>query len=240
MTVEADVNQFETALVNLVANARDAMDGQGELRIGVSEGRFEGARSGEAAVLISVSDTGCGIAADQIEKIFEPFFTTKQIGQGTGLGLSQVYGFAKQSGGLVTVTSAPGAGAQFTLILPRSAKPLPAETAGADSKAASPPGQGCILIVEDNPEVGDFTSRLLDDLGYQAVLARTGDQALVLLEANPDRFKLIFSDVMMPGISGIALGKEVRRRFPGVPFLLTSGYQRGAGERWFARLRCPA
>jgi PAS domain S-box-containing protein len=227
LPVEADANQFETALVNLVANARDAMDGWGSLNISVAKSRGDaldvGRPAGPEFVTVSVSDTGCGIPADQIDRIFEPFFTTKDVGRGTGLGLSQVYGFAQQSGGMVRVESEVGRGTTITLHLPLTSKPMQPHQDNS-SPSGDSKERWSILVVEDNLEVGEFSTQLLHDLGYRTVLARNAEQALELLEENPERFDIVLSDVVMPGLDGVSLGKEIRRRHPGLPFVLNSGY----------------
>jgi PAS domain S-box-containing protein len=228
--VEADVVQFETALVNMAVNARDAMAGEGRLTIRVAEAvaipplRAHGARPGRF-VAVSLADTGSGIPPDRLDHIFEPFFTTKAVGQGTGLGLSQVFGFAKQSGGDVEVESEVGRGSTFTLYLPR----VEGAEAGPAAPAADAPeaehGQGLrVLLVEDNPEVGSFSSQLLRDLGYETVWATGAGEALEILGGGPDRFDVVFSDVVMPGMSGIELAHEIERRLPDLPVVLTSGY----------------
>ena len=220
--VEADANQFETALVNMVLNGRDAMDEQGRLDITVSDVRH--ASSGFVAV--AIRDTGSGIAPDRVAHIFEPFFTTKEVGKGTGLGLSQAYGFAKQSGGELSVESEIGRGTTFTLLLPRADRPAPAEPpAPADTAPAeSPLGDGRrVLVVEDNADVGMFSSQLLRDLGYETVWAPDALEALRLLDES-QRYHAVFSDVVMPGMSGIELGHEIHRRHPHLPVILTSGY----------------
>jgi two-component system, NtrC family, sensor kinase len=227
--INADAGQFETALINMVVNARDAMGGEGRLTIAV---RTATQPPGSAAhpgnplgyVAVSVEDTGVGIRKDQMGRIFEPFFTTKEVGQGTGLGLSQVFGFTKQSGGEVVVESEIGKGSTFTLYLPRvpgSGRPLqmPAEEA--------PPigGYGTsVLVVEDNPEVGAFATEALAELGYAATLVHNAIDALAELTKNPGRFDVVFSDVVMPGMTGIDLAKEIRRRHFDLPVVLTSGY----------------
>jgi CheY-like chemotaxis protein len=228
MRIDVDVNQFDTALLNLVANARDAMNGEGTLRIR-GEPRQDGLQaelSGhapQAFVAISVSDTGCGIPPDQIDRIFEPFFTTKDVGRGTGLGLSQVYGFVHQSGGRVDVRSEVGRGTTLTLHLPLSTKPIQMRDV-SPTDTPNPRERWNVLVVEDNLEVGEFSTQLLQDLGYQTVLARDGAEALRLLDANPGGFDIVLSDVVMPGMDGVALGKEIRRRLPTVPVVLNSGY----------------
>jgi PAS domain S-box-containing protein len=233
LAVEADANQFETAMVNLVANARDAMNGQGSLNIEISRSHGSepvatGTTTGEF-VMVAVSDTGCGIPADNVDKIFEPFFTTKEVGRGTGLGLSQVYGFVQQSGGKVTVDSTVGTGTTITLCLPLSSKPI---EPSKDNLAPSdePRIRGCVLVVEDNAQVGEFSSQLLHDLGYQTVLASNAEEALQLVDKEPHRFAIIFSDVVMPGLDGVSFGRKIRQRLPHMPFVLTSGYSQVLGD----------
>ncbi|MCW8084204.1 hybrid sensor histidine kinase/response regulator [Sabulicella glaciei] len=238
--IEADASQFETALVNMVVNARDAMDGEGTLvvRVRPAPGRPRG--SGEV-VEVALSDTGAGIPPDKLPQIFEPFFTTKEVGKGTGLGLSQVYGFAKQSGGDVAVESPPGQGATFTLLLPRVAPPEPVDASGRDRDAAMEDGRGRrVLVVEDNADVGTFSTQLLQDLGYETVWAANAGEALHHLSEG--RFDAVFSDVVMPGMSGIELGLEIRRRHPGLPVVLTSGYSHvlaSEGRHGFELLQKP-
>jgi CheY-like chemotaxis protein len=224
LPIEADVSQFETALVNLAANARDAMERGGRLKIRAAvspedvtvppDGRF---------VTVAVSDTGCGIPTEQIDRIFEPFFTTKDIGRGTGLGLSQVYGFVHQSGGSVDVDSQVGQGTTLTLRLPLSSKPIVPDQ-DAVVRSVGTPERGNVLVVEDNVEVGEFATQLLHDLGYRTVLARNADEALKLLDETPGHFDVVLSDVVMPGLDGVALGREIRRRVPDLPVVLNSGY----------------
>ena len=226
--VNADRSQFDTALVNMAVNARDAMAGEGRLTMTVGTARgMPAVRSHPAVegdfVTIAVRDTGSGIAPDRLEKIFEPFFTTKGVGEGTGLGLSQVFGFTKQSGGDVIVESAEGEGATFVMYLPASleqAKPQAATAAATPSLAAG----ACILVVEDNPEVGSFATEALAEMGYEAVLATDGHAALERLAAPGAAFDVVFSDVVMPGMGGVELGQEIRRRYPDLPVILTSGY----------------
>ena len=226
--IDADRSQFDTAIVNMAVNARDAMKGAGELTITVgTSSEMPAVRNhppvpGEF-VTISLSDSGPGISAGNLERIFEPFFTTKGIGEGTGLGLSQVFGFTKQSGGDIIVTSDEGEGATFTMYLPRieSMTGFPAE-AGDDTV---PLGEGaCVLVVEDNAEVGMFATQALAELGYKTVWAIDGQKALAELAAEHGRFDVVFSDVMMPGMSGIELGQEIARLYPEIPVVLTSGY----------------
>ena len=174
-------------------------------------------------VAVSLSDTGSGIPADQIERIFEPFFTTKGVGKGTGLGLSQVFGFVKQSGGDVAVNSTLGEGTTFTLYLPRVSAPEPVAKTDAVERLID--GHGTrVLVVEDNIDVGTFTVQSLNDLGYVTVLAADATMALAELAQDATRFDVVFSDVMMPGMNGIELGQEIRRLYHDLPVVLTSGY----------------
>jgi signal transduction histidine kinase len=225
----ADVGQFETALVNLAVNGRDAMDGEGRLSITlrsvreIPPARSQPARAGEF-VAISVTDSGSGIAPQNLDLIFEPFFTTKEVGRGTGLGLSQAFGFAKQSGGEIIVESMLGQGATFTIYLPRAQAP---ELLAAAKLSRSDPAGGLghrILVVEDNAEVGKFSTELLQDLGYAIKWAKSADEALAALAEDEFAFDLVFSDVIMPGKNGVELAAIIRERYPGLPVVLTSGY----------------
>jgi len=225
--IEADATQFETAILNLAVNARDAMDGNGDLVIRArSVDALPGLRGQDgppgAFVAVEVRDTGTGMSADVLERIFEPFFTTKSVGKGTGLGLSQVYGFAKQSGGDIEVASTLGEGSTFTLYLPRVEAPASARPTEAEGPDVDP--RGAILIVEDNVEVGEFARQLLEDLGFQPYLVTNGQRALAVLDERAGDFDFVFTDVVMPGISGVELGRRIRNRWPSLPVVLTSGY----------------
>ncbi|MGC2774721.1 MAG: ATP-binding protein [Bradyrhizobium sp.] len=229
LPVDVDVNQFETALVNLVANARDAMTGRGVLIIRGERVQHDGSAGPQPFVSIAVSDTGCGISPDQINRIFEPFFTTKGVGRGTGLGLSQVYGFVHQSGGRVVAESEVGKGTTLTLLLPLTQKPLgPQERTDRGPELLAE--RWNILVVEDNPEIGEFSTQLLQDLGYRTVLARSGTDALRMIDEHPDGFDLVLSDVVMPGMDGVTLGREIRRRLPTIPIVLNSGYSHALAD----------
>jgi PAS domain S-box-containing protein len=236
--VEADVVQFETALVNMAVNARDAMNGEGTLTVRVNALAEMPAIRGHAGspgrfVSVSISDTGSGIPADQLGQIFEPFFTTKEVGKGTGLGLSQVYGFAKQSGGDVAVESELGKGTTFTLYLPKAARDVERDGAAGrgHGNGQEEDGRGCrVLVVEDNIEVGRFSTQLLQDLGYETTWAANAAEALTLLDDDASRFDVVFSDVVMPGMSGVELGREIRQRYPNLPLVLTSGYSHVLAE----------
>ena len=228
--VRADLSQFETALINMAVNARDAMDGQGTLTLTLTCGAamppIRGhAGSQNAFAAVSLTDTGPGVPPDLIGRIFEPFFTTKEVGRGTGLGLSQVFGFAKQSGGDVDVTSSPGRGATFTLYLPEAPALSESGDGAAADAPASPIGAGeSVLVVEDNIEVGRFCTQILQDLGYRTTWATNAEEALERLGPDGAGFDVVFSDVVMPGMGGLALAHELRRRMPGLPVVLASGY----------------
>ncbi|WP_175577700.1 PAS domain S-box protein [Mongoliimonas terrestris] len=233
---KADVSQFETALVNMAVNARDAMNGEGKLTVTVRRipelPPLRGHAGGRGPfVAVSLADTGAGITPDKLTQIFEPFYTTKEVGKGTGLGLSQVYGFVKQTGGDVSVESEPGQGATFTIFLPQvedtteSPDPRPGKVAG-------PPTDGRgrrVLVVEDNIDVGRFSTQILEDLGYVTTWATSASDALDHIKSRND-FDVVFSDVVMPGMGGVELGEEIRRRYPGLPVILTSGYSHVLAE----------
>jgi two-component system, NtrC family, sensor kinase len=233
--VNADAGQFETAVINVAVNARDAMEGRGRLTIAVGmaanlPNAAPLSQSPYGYVAVSIADTGGGIPPDQFERIFEPFFTTKQAGHGTGLGLSQVFGFAKQSGGEVAVTSELGKGSIFTLYLPRTAgSGKSRQASSADTQAISGSGMS-VLVVEDNAEVGRFTTDALAELGYTTKLVGNATHALEELEVGADRIDAVFSDVVMPGMTGIELAQEIRRRHPDLPVVLTSGYSHVLSE----------
>ncbi|BAQ47639.1 MULTISPECIES: hybrid sensor histidine kinase/response regulator [Methylobacterium] len=227
--VHADVSQFETALVNMAVNARDAMDGEGTLTLRLACGLDKPAIRGHAEArgpfaAISLSDTGCGIPVEALARIFEPFFTTKEVGKGTGLGLSQVFGFAKQSGGDVDVASTPGRGSTFTLYLPEVAPGVGEEPGPAEVETATGGAGQRVLVVEDNVEVGRFATGILEDLGYRTTWAANAAEALERLGEDCGGFDAVFSDVVMPGMNGVELAREVQRRRPGLPVVLASGY----------------
>jgi two-component system NtrC family sensor kinase len=227
--VNADAGQFETALINMAVNARDAMGGDGRLTIAVRTiakipGPAPHPQPAHGYVAVSVEDTGVGIPHDQFGRIFEPFFTTKEIGEGTGLGLSQVFGFARQSGGEVMVDSEVGKGSTFTLYLPcvlRDQRPRPSPN--EDTALVGGDGMS-VLVVEDNIEVGTFATDALTELGYATTLVGNAIDALAELTRNAERFDVVFTDVVMPGMTGIDLAREIRRRHFDLPVVLTSGY----------------
>ena len=226
--VLADRSQLDTAVVNMAINARDAMDGEGKLIIatgpvsGIPAIRSHDAVAGDF-VAVTITETGSGIADDQLGRIFEPFFTTKGVGEGTGLGLSQVFGFAKQSGGDIRVESKTGKGTTFTMYLPRAYPDGP--SIEPDEEEGNVGGDGlCVLVVEDNADVGVFATAALKELGYDSVLAMNGKEALAELEKDCARFHIVFSDLVMPGMNGLELGARIREDHPTVPIVLTSGY----------------
>jgi PAS domain S-box-containing protein len=214
--VEVDVAQLETAILNAALNARDAMPDGGTLTLS-TRNLHEG---GEDCVALSISDSGSGMPTEVAERAFEPFFTTKEVGQGTGLGLSQIHGFAAQAGGRAEIRSREGEGTTITLILPHTDKGLVPATE-ADVMSKLPEGLR-VLLVEDNPQVRDFAEGLLEDLGCRVVSAENGEKALDQLAV--DGIDLVVSDVVMPGMSGVELAHKVQEIHPEVPVLLATGY----------------
>lgn len=220
--VEVDPGQFEAALLNIIVNARDAMPDGGEILIRTHSMKSEDAGGQKLTVAVAVEDGGCGIEQDQLAHVFEPFFTTKIVGKGTGLGLSQVYGFAAQSGGATRIDSEVGKGTILTILLPASDKPLPiALQAGQLVMARETAGR--ILLVEDNEEVGDVAETLLGELGHAVVRARNGPEALDLADGGA-QFDIVFSDIIMPGMTGLELAGKLKQRRPLIPIVLTTGY----------------
>ncbi|RZA32523.1 MAG: response regulator [Lysobacteraceae bacterium] len=224
---DADSTQLEVALLNLAVNAKDAMPGGGRLRIGAvnlalpAPGVPDGGLCGDF-IRLTVRDTGPGMAPEVVAQAFDPFFTTKPIGAGTGLGLSQVYGFAKQSGGTAWIDSS-SQGTTVSIVLPRSTAVTAQDRDEPAAHAVMPLVSGLrVLCVEDDPEVAEATLTLLGNLGCETTLARDAQEAL----AQPlDGIDLVFSDVMMPGpIDGIGLARRIRDRHPDMPVLLVSGY----------------
>ena len=214
--VEVDSTQLETALLNAAFNARDAMPDGGSIVLSTSNRR----EADRDWICISLQDSGEGMDEAVLARAFEPFFTTKPIGKGTGLGLSQIHGFAAQSGGRAEIRSAPGDGTTISLILPRTDKPLASRPGHAPVTA---PDQGLrVLLIEDNDHVREFAATLIAELGHQVRDAESGAAALALLEA--EEFDILFSDVVMPGMSGIELARTARDRFPSLRIVLASGY----------------
>ena len=231
-----DTNQLENALINLAVNARDATPDGGKLTIETANCYLDEAycalhdelRPGQY-VGIFVTDTGSGMPAQIVERAFEPFFTTKGVGQGTGLGLSQVYGFLKESGGHVKIYSEVGQGTSVKLYFPRHHGAAEAEGALPDPVAPARARYGeTVLIVEDDPDVRLYTVEMVSELGYQVLSAADGMTALRLLEAHPE-LRLLFTDVGLPGgMNGRQLADHARQRRPGMKVLFTTGYARNA------------
>jgi PAS domain S-box-containing protein len=216
--VVVDQGEFETALVNLVINARDAMPEGGTVTISASN------NPDKNQVEISVSDTGVGIPDDIAAKVFDPFFTTKGVGKGTGLGLSQVHGFAYQAGGAIRLRSKLGEGTTVTICLPRG-PPEPTNEANPANIA----GSGTVLLVEDNPEVAEASISYFEQLGYTVRWVPDASKALTEIERNG--IDMVCSDIVMPGkMDGIALAKTIRAKDPKMPILLMTGYSAAAKE----------
>ena len=230
--VAIDLAEFELALLNIAVNARDAMPQGGQFRV---EAKNLSLLSRDSAsdglngdfVAVTLSDTGTGMPADVSAHAFEPFFTTKEVGLGSGLGLSQVYGFAKQSGGTAVIRSEIGKGTAITLFLQRATGHTFAPSAIArDNTPAAPPAR--ILLVEDDVEVSQVTTELLKEIGSDVVWARDGKAALAAIEQDPT-IEFVISDIVMPGeISGLDLARTLRERRPVLPVLLATGYSRSA------------
>ena len=231
--MEADPTELELALLNIAVNARDAMPNGGALRIRASAVVMRPGQDVDGLlgpfVRLAVTDTGAGMKPETMARVFEPFFTTKGIGQGTGLGLAQVYGFARQSGGSVRLESRLGHGTTVTLLLPVSTRPALAAPQTAPEVIAA---QSCaVLVCEDDDDVAALVVDMLRQLGHSPTRVATAAAALGAL-ADDRPVDILFTDVMMPGgMDGLALAREVRRRRPGLPVLLTTGYiGRGADE----------
>ena len=242
--VKIDPDEFEIALLNLTLNARDAMPDGGRITISVTTAKLDensgpSGLTGEFAV-IAFSDTGSGIADDIRDRIFEPFFTTKKVDRGTGLGLSQVYGFVQQSKGAITVTSRPGAGTTFELFLPCCDEALQAESKAVDD---TPPlaKSATVLLVEDHPDVSAVGSDYVEQCGFKVVCAASAEVAVDILNQRSD-IDLVFSDIVMPGMSGLELGRLIREHHPETPVVLASGYSDRAAlalEEGFTLLQKP-
>jgi CheY-like chemotaxis protein len=242
-TSYADAAHFQSALLNLVINARDAMPAGGRMLISTRNGALD---DGREAVVACVRDSGAGMSAEVAARAFEPFFTTKEVGRGSGLGLSQVYGFARQSGGQACIDSTPGTGTAVLLMLPARIAGARAEGANvARGAAAAPDAPVRVLLVEDDPAVLSTLSEQLLAVGWSVVAAQNGQAALDLLADDP-AIDVLVTDVMMPGgMSGVELARLAARRRCGLPTLLISGYPgaaleaAGADGREFALLHKP-
>ena len=230
LLVEADKGQIEQVLMNLAINAHDAMPGGGTLTIaakGVELDRaFADAHPGAspgAQVRLTVTDSGCGMSAETQRHIFEPFFTTKDVGKGTGLGLSTVYGIVKQHGGSIWVSSAPNQGTTFTIYLPRVVGDAQEDADGMVDSAASP-GQGTVLLVEDEKTVRVLAQRILERRGHTVLAAATPEEARALFARHGDGVDVLLTDVIMPGTSGPDLADELSRDNPSLGVVFMSGY----------------
>lgn len=227
--VKVDRNQLENAIINLAVNARDAMPDGGRVVLQTANAHLDGDQARASGmepgdhVRIRVQDTGSGMTPEVLSKAFDPFFTTKPTGRGTGLGLSQVYGFIRQSGGHVSIRSQAGGGTTVDLYLPRCLKG--ASQAPRDQAAEVAPGrpEDVVLVVEDEDRVRSFTVSALQDLGYTVLEAASGPAALAMLQARQD-IRLLFTDVVMPQMTGPQLVEQARAIRPDLPVLYTSGY----------------
>jgi two-component system cell cycle sensor histidine kinase/response regulator CckA len=235
-TVRADPHQIEQIVMNLVVNARDAMPEGGTLRIVTSRRSIssipadasDGAKPGPY-VEIAVTDSGVGIPAEILPLIFEPFFTTKKPGEGTGLGLSTVYGIVEQGGGFVSVDSEPGRGACFRVCLPEE-REKPVEEEGETDASPACACSGRLLVVEDDPVVRMVTAGMLRGAGYVVDEARDGEEGLALIDRLTEPPDLLITDVIMPRMGGKELAELVAKRYPGVGILFLSGYATGAAD----------
>jgi CheY-like chemotaxis protein len=230
---------LENSILNLAVNARDAMEGQGQLTIAVDNVTID---TGEVASLsageyvrISVSDTGVGISPEHLERVFEPFFTTKPVGKGTGLGLSQTFGFARQSGGDVTIDSVVSVGTTVSIYLPRSHQAA-ADHAARTAQTAMPTAEemvvaagASILVVEDDPRVSRSTVSALEELGYLPIPCSSGKEALEVLDGDRE-VDLIITDVMMPEMTGPELVRQLAERHSKLAVVYVTGYVGEAGD----------
>jgi two-component system cell cycle sensor histidine kinase/response regulator CckA len=237
--VKVDQGQLEQVIINLAVNARDAMAGGGTLTIRTSNvtQEFPVRRGHEIMpagdyVQLEVHDTGVGIPKENLERIFEPFFSTKEVGSGTGLGLSTVYGIVKQTGGFVFVESEPQSGAAFMILLPRLQGEEQEIAVRPESAEPSPTrdltGAGTILLVEDEDPVRLFSARALRNKGYKVVEAKSGEAALEIITSGAEKVDLLVTDVVMPRMDGPSLIKEVRALHPDMKVIFISGYTEDA------------
>jgi two-component system cell cycle sensor histidine kinase/response regulator CckA len=251
--VQADQGQLEQVIINLAVNARDAMPQGGRLTIRTANVSYDESLHlghdlmprGEY-VLVEVGDTGEGIPAEFHGKVFEPFFTTKEVGQGTGLGLSTVYGIVKQTGGFVFLESAPGQGAVFQIYLPRHHAVAQKSGASAEAPGRKPTkdlpsldlpsldltGKGVVLLVEDEDAVRTFAARALRNKGYTVLEANSGEQALALAGDGDKKIDLLVSDVVMPVVDGPTLARRIRLTRPDLKIIFISGYAEDAFRRY--------
>ncbi|MBN2071620.1 MAG: response regulator [Candidatus Krumholzibacteriota bacterium] len=228
--VKMDPGQIDQILANLCINARDAIDGAGEVVISTSNVVID-ADSGDSSpdlqpgeyVRLMVQDSGSGMDDETLSHLFEPFFTTKEIGKGTGLGLSTVYGIVKQNNGDITVASKPGAGTKFEIYFPRFIS-LKGEEINDISRTSSLHGEETVLLVEDEPRLLKLTRKMLESLGYEVLTAFTPEEALQVIDARVSTVDLLITDLVMPEMNGVELAKLVEKRHPGVSVLFMSGH----------------
>lgn len=230
--VLTDISQFESALLNLVINARDAIGDHGNIsletgQVSVQEGEIEHIPPGEY-VVVTVADDGCGMTPEVQARVLEPFFTTKPVGKGTGLGLSQVYGLMQQTGGFLNIVSSPGSGSRISMYFTVQS------TRDTEAHPDTQPMEK-VLVVDDQPDVLDMAVTLFSNLGYDPLAANSGVEALNLLKQNGD-IKVLFSDVVMPGMDGVALAKAAKELMPELKVVLASGYMSGALRERFGDL----
>jgi CheY-like chemotaxis protein len=224
--VNIDVNEFEVAIINLIVNARDAMQQGGRITIAAHNETIDERNAVDHLrgdfVVLEVADEGSGIPPEIVPKVFDPFFTTKGVEKGTGLGLSQVYGFVHQAGGTVRLTSKVDIGTNITLYLPRSKSGAISIQSEQGERLTG--GDETVLLVEDNPDVQSVAAGMLEELGYTVRTADSAARAIDVLKASA-RIDLVLTDIVMPGtMDGLGLAKQVVREHPGIKVLLTTGY----------------
>jgi CheY-like chemotaxis protein len=231
--VHGDPGELQQALLNLCLNARDAMSSSGRLVIRTdavmvteSYNRCGPAQAPGDYVIISVSDTGCGMAPEVRRRIFEPFYTTKEIGKGTGLGLSKVFGVVQQHGGTIHVHSEPGKGSTFEICLPTVSDTVEADT--ADISASISGGTETLLLADDEPLVRKFMSRVLSEAGYRVIEASDGEEAVRLYREYRAEVALALLDLVMPGLNGHEVYKEISSDAPDLKVVFCTGYEPGA------------
>ncbi|WP_320040769.1 PAS domain S-box protein [uncultured Desulfobacter sp.] len=229
-SVKIDPSQLDQILANLCVNAKDAIAGVGKITIETANAIFDEEYCADHAgfipgeyVLLAVSDTGCGISPDMLDNVFEPFFTTKKLHQGTGLGLSTVYGIVKQNKGFINVYSEPEKGTVLKIYLPRYVGQI--IEACPETAIEIPPGQGeMILLVEDDPSILKLSEKMLQSLGYAVLSASTPNEAITMAKEHADKIHLLLTDVVMPEMNGRELSEELQKQYPNLDTLFMSGY----------------